>query len=361
MDETVEAHIDRLLAAQGGYAPVELLLALGWLSQADYAAWLNGQAAYLEDRLTGNSARIREAMTWAARYARQLRLEPQPCRPKARRFSRHRDTDALFATGYRRTARQPQLDLFRDSPATGLEHDLIQALAGGRRADAEDLLHRLEVMAPDRRLTKDLARLVQAQKQIMSSAADVEQECRRLQQEIGPLARKTLGSSAEGYLRVLRQGVRAAVERAPGWQSHGALLWSMAVACGWLGDRRAALECWCRLCWRFPETAAAALDDPGLPDPGLKRAWQAFGELEPELETAAFPAWLLLARRVAADDLPDTVPDNVAAARAFTVIRRLPDPYLPSGSGPDSDTLALRRTLQALHPGLFRHYLRQGR
>ena len=51
IDKAVQQAVDRLLLEQGGYTPLELLLAEGRLLFADYEDWRAGQVEYLDELL----------------------------------------------------------------------------------------------------------------------------------------------------------------------------------------------------------------------------------------------------------------------------------------------------------------------
>jgi hypothetical protein len=74
------------------------------------------------------------------------------------------------------------------------------------------------------------------------------------------------------------------------------LLERLAEAERRLGDRVVAIERLAALCWCFCEQAEALLDADGFPDGGVRAAWQSYRDLdlEPPVESAWFPAWLLL-------------------------------------------------------------------
>ena len=76
IDPQVQEALDRLLLEQGGYEPLDLLLAQGLLLYSDYEDWRAGELPRLEDRLQGPGAEA--LLEQAERYARALGLESAP-------------------------------------------------------------------------------------------------------------------------------------------------------------------------------------------------------------------------------------------------------------------------------------------
>jgi hypothetical protein len=140
-----------------------------------------------------------------------------------------------------------------------------------------------------------------------------------------------------------------AVECEPGWRDFPDLVLVHAGACWRLGDVSAARQDWASLCWEHPGAAERALRVGGLPDVRLSVLWGEFRDLDQDLDTEDFPAWLLIrdpgwASGLVAEDAP---PDR--RGDAFRLLRRL------TQGGDDIDT---RRALAETHPVLFALYLR---
>jgi hypothetical protein len=143
---------------------------------------------------------------------------------------------------------------------------------------------------------------------------------------------------------------RRAVEREADWRCQPVLLERHAMACTYVADHAAALQSWYLICWQFPE-----LDDrlDRCGDHTLQSGWQAFLDLEPELPTEDFPAWLMIKHPGLAliaphgdDDIP--CPDSYR-----TLYHLLRD----SEKRTDDQIINLRAKLKQQAPLLFRHYL----
>lgn len=65
-----------LLADKGYVAPVDLLLALGWLKPQDHAAWRFRRIPYLEQAVSVTLSRLTFTMAELHRYARSHGLRP---------------------------------------------------------------------------------------------------------------------------------------------------------------------------------------------------------------------------------------------------------------------------------------------
>ncbi|MBS4099068.1 MAG: hypothetical protein KGZ83_19790 [Sulfuricella sp.] len=391
---TVRNTVDRLLLEQALYAPLELLLAEGRLSFADYEAWRCGEIATLEELLAGNPARIRARLEQADHYAAALGLRAERREYPAwgegtgrqLRISSDAALDDLCRIHYLRNANEVQLDLFMDNSGNVLVNSVVAALASRRAEEAATLLERLRETDPSHlRLGGLEALCAAAQRPVM---ADVEAETAFLEGNLTPLATAELGAAARDFLtpfwRRLGEalgerpfavempqmhasyalaraldwaGVRQAVLAERTWRDSPLLRLRLAEALYHLGERREALAQWCLLCWDFPRDAERALAGGKLPDKELQPAWERYRDLdvEPEPDAPFFPAWLLLERpelraALTAEDAPQTHP----AGRAYVALHKL-----PAGAATLSEqTMALRLQLKQAHPGLFAIYLR---
>jgi hypothetical protein len=131
--------------------------------------------------------------------------------------------------------------------------------------------------------------------------------------------------------------------------------------------RSNALTAWFHLCWRAPAEAADALDNRRQPDTGIRTLWRRFVDCEEDLwprgippesalTAADFPAWLLLREPGLNLQLARDLPiGNTPAEETYRTVHRWIDARRANRS---ADELALRKTLQADHPVLFR-YLKQ--
>ena len=388
MDTEIRTQVDRLLLEQGEYLPLELLLTEGRLDYADYEAWRGGEAGLLEERLFGDADQIKRDLLEAAAYAKELRLEPETLDYEVwggggtLRFSRAEMLDALFRTAYRRPADAPQTDLFMDSPGTALVNDIVQALGRRDLETAQRQLQQLYRSDPGNTRLGGLERLLEAAQAVDTEVGEPAAELARLRDPIQPLAEELLGRHARAYLlplwRRLHQALAgqpfdpgqpdlhrshtagrmldwkaqlAAVEAEPQWREQPLLLQRHAAANLRLRDPRQALADLFRLCWRFPQQAASPAAEWPV---DTQQAWERFQELDPELETAAFPAWLLIIRPGLADTMAKPSDD---APESYRLLYRLQREQAGNAGSPGAVEVRLRGELKQLDPAMFRHYL----
>ena len=128
------------------------------------------------------------------------------------------------------------------------------------------------------------------------------------------------------------------------------LLERMAQAFWQLHRTAQAIEQWFMLCWLAPAYFEKLIENGHITASLLLEHWNTFinTEMEPELTTEWYPAWVLLHEPGLARSIKGR--DAVAGPeRAFNLIKAL---LLGNG-----EQLALRRELRDIHPGLFHYYL----
>lgn len=392
MNCDIEQQIDQLLMEQGEYHPLEFLLREGRLNYSDYEAWRNGEIRDLSEMLFGNPEQIMKILEQAAVYLQRRGWESeclvykQRGGPDARclRFSQDSRFDNCFHRAYRKPRDQSQLDLFIDTSTTYLVNGITQALKTLNATDARNTLHRLCEAAPDHSQLGELERLVEALESLDLPVSDVEAEIRCLQIETSLLAERHLNKACNHLLKPLWrrlsaalyahpfdpslpelhasytaaqardwQVVRQAVENEINWQHQPVLLERHANACTYLSDQTTALHSWFLLCWQFP-ALAGRLEDCG--DHTLDEAWRSFLDLEPELQSEDFPAWLLLRvpglARIAYPDDGGTF----TSPQSYRTLYQLQQKQLNAESM-DEQAIALRTWLKQHAPQLFHHFL----
>jgi hypothetical protein len=391
-EKEIRQAIDRLLLEQGVYTPLQLLLAEGRLSYADYEAWRAEESDFLDERLFGDPQRSRAFLEQGAAYAAALGLVAESfCCSRwgtrdgdKLRFSADSAFDRLFHTRYRKSADAPQLDLFMDATGVTLVNGVIGALVERNYAEARRLLERLFDADPGNSQIGDLELLVNAAEGLHLPVEDVSVELDYLEQELTPLAGDRLGSGSRDFLAPFWQRliealqdevfdpdhpklhasypaiqleawnlVQRSVESTSGWRREPLLLRRYARACGRLQQNELAAGCWFRLCWCSPDQADAI----GREAESIWRShWQRFVGLEPELDSEDFPAWSLLEQPGFVLRLTDT---------ACMMEVEAPEDYLVTAdlvtagavAVPAADLIERRQRLKDLNPNLFAHYL----
>lgn len=384
-----EQQIDQLLLEQGEYHPLEFLLQEGRLSYDDYEAWRNGEIRDLSEMLFGNPEQIAKTLEQAAAYLQRRSWESESLvykqrgMPDARplRFSQDSRLNDCFHRAYRKPQDQSQLDLFTDTSTTYLVNGITQALKTLNAADARQSLQRLFEAAPDHVHLGELERLVEALEHLDAPVPDTHVQIENLLSETTPLAERHLKKACGHLLTPLWRrlsvalrdhafdpsrpdhhasytaaqardwpGVRQAVEREADWPRQATLLERHASACTQLADQAAALQSWCLLCWQFPDLSDR-LESCG--DHTLSNAWLAFLDLEPELPTEDFPAWLLLRAPGLTLIAPDG-DDHIPCPDSYRTLYQL---QRNKQAATNEQALALRARLKQQAPLLFRHFL----
>jgi hypothetical protein len=384
IDPEHQQAVDRLLLEQSDYQPLELLMAEGRLMQADYQAWCQGELEHLEQALFGDPERVVELLRQAADYLQGLGRVAHPLeyrnwaegRDTPLRFSRQRELDRLFHTGYGKAAGRPQLDLFLDNAEVVLVEGIVRALRAGDLPEARRQWEQLLRQDPSHPELGGLERLIAHLAERARPLADIPLELQRLDQEIEPLARRHLGAGARDFLVPAWGRLAAALRGQPfdpaqpqRHASHAALRaedWPGVLAavqgeppalpllrCALRAQARLRREVehlgsWFAICWRHPQAAEGSAGE-------LLREWRPFWQeflaLDPELAVEDFPAWLLTRQPALGRRLPS--PDQQAPA-SYRAVWAL----LQAATQPAHDLAGLRRTLQEAAPLLFQHYMR---
>jgi hypothetical protein len=409
IDIELQTQIDSQILEQGAFAPLELLIDSGRLIHGGYESWRRREINSLDDVLMGSKEKIRTQLESAAGYARSIGLVEQPQtfyawtsgaadhRDEPLRLSVDAQLHRLIGSRYVPAQSAPQMDLFFDNPVVALTNGIMRALSARNRGETQRQLDRLYAQAPNHADLAAFDRLLAALGHLDCRIDDPRQELAFLL-DITPTAKRLLGWEARDLLGSLwRQladalrdqtfspgepnlhrsfaliqaqewrGAGDAVYREPQWQLHAPLCLRLAQSCFYQQRRSEALTAWFHLCWRAPAEAAEALDNRRQPDTGISALWRRFVDCEEELwpsgvapesalTAADFPAWLLL--REPGLNLQLAVGlalGNTPAEETYRTVHRWIDARRANRT---ADELALRKTLQADHPVLFRYLKR---
>jgi hypothetical protein len=320
----------------------------------------------------------------AGRYAEQLKLDTL-CQPDAAlnqpalRIGRSPANEDIFTTIYQPAEDRVQMDLFFDSAPVLAVQDLIQAIVDRRDDDIVMLLRQLKALAPDKYPAFD--RLLAQQNQL-TCYPDSQSKIEFLLSTLTPLAFSVLGRFANDFLTPFWQQlsleisgrvfsaespedhlsftafkafqwheVIAAIEREADWNTQPALLYRYAEACFKLNREEEGLENWFRLFMLFPESAEALIAGSG--NYLLLSDWQSFNDLDPELEPAFFPAWMVLKKPALAKIAVNIDGENIGN----NSLRLIRDLAAGVGAGLDDGAIKLRAGLRQQNPNLFVHYM----
>ena len=241
----------------------------------------------------------------------------------------------------------------------------------------------------DHRLAPEARRLIAAlQRPEPADASDARHELMLIEREWQPAAERVLGVRSRDFLtpfwrRAARKlepepfdpdhpkihaswayrqsldwdAVRRSALASHDYQTHPVLLARLAEAQRHLGERTAAIEHWCELCWKAPELAETLFESADFPDVSIADYWREFQaqDLDPLPAAPWFPAWLMLEEQGLARALP-TRDGHSQPELAYELLRQLLRTDL---GAPAPEAVELRRRLRDIHPGLLGRYLDQ--
>jgi hypothetical protein len=393
IDSSLQAQVDAQLLEQGAFAPLELLFNSGRLLYSDYESWRRREIELLDGALMGNPDKIKAEIEQAVGYARRIKLVEQAQEfhawhqgapadhvgnDRPLRISMDPQLQRLIGSRYVRAQSVPQMDLFFDNPVVALTNGIVQALTTRNLASAQRQLDQLYAQAPTHSDLAAFDQLLAALGHLGHPVDDPRQELVFLL-EVTPNARRLLGAQARDLLAPLWvqigdavrsepfdaqeptlhrsfalsqaqdwAGVSDSVLSEPGWQQHAPLCLRLAESAFNRRQRVAALAAWCQVCWRAPADASQAVGK--LRQPELTTLWQRFLD-EESLTESDFPAWLLLQEPGLALPLAEDLATGAPAEESYRCVHRW---IHARRAKKPTEELALRKTLQATHPALFR-------
>jgi len=374
--------VDRLVLERGELDPLEYLLAIGCVEYADYREWRHRRRPELQSAFTIPVEEVTAALAHAQAYGIEQHLSVEVCPPIAwdkdqgpLSVGPSKTLAELCTHRLVRPRNRLQGDLFQDSAKTLALDQVNRALAEHRFDAAHSALERLRELSDTDGILNDYRRLIQAAEPCSSEPAE---RLRDLEEEVAPLAARTLGARARDYLAPLwaelaerlegclftpsspnlhasyayaQAGawnrVAEAIEGELGAHPHSLLIVRLAEAYARQSRREAARRVWTRLCWEHPQTAAQTLAHaPG--DEGLAQRWHEFISADPELPPEDFPAWLLIADLAQRSHVPSGLAPDSRTGRVYAAVYQL---VTTDGAMP------ARAELHALRPDLLKIFL----
>lgn len=382
MRSSIRHHVDQLLIEQGRFSPIAWLLATGYLSYSNYIDWRDGLIEKLDSCFTAPRERVIEQLAIATNYARTLGLRETrgtylSTEQNELIISRDPQYDINFRTDFAPAQDRMQMDLFFDSAPVYAENELIDAIITRDKRKIPELLDTL--YAFDSQKHEDFTRLIEQEKKLRAPGLSLPNKLAVIDNTLMPLAVKLLRIEAIRFLTPLWQDLTAeltgrpfdpeqpklhvsytgtkaflwhdvtkAIEQEPDYSKQPILLFRYAEASFKVARELAGLEHWFLLFLLHTETAEQLIKQTGYLL--LFDDWKRFQELDPELPTQFFPAWILLLKPALAKQ--DLILNGVAEGfRAFSLAKQLSVEPL------ESTSIALRADLKKLNPDLFRHFL----
>lgn len=275
-----------------------------------------------------------------------------------------------------------QFDLFLHSADVVAENELREALQARNADEALRNLNELRTHKPDHHALEPAALMLQALQAVPPYDSNTALAYRnKLEQEWVQAAKNLFDVEGQEILAPLWRAVGLALEGVPFAPEHPDHHASHAyLACGdwpsalrvtradpgcenqpvllaraaqalWHTDRTAqAVDHWFTLCWLAPTYFESLLENERIPASLLQEHWrQAMNtDMEPELATPWYPAWVILHEPGLARSIKSRNAD-AGPQRAFDLARELVTS--------DNENVQLRRELRNIHPGLFDYFL----
>jgi len=379
----IQNQVDLILFEEGVFSPLNWLLREGHLDYGDYQNWRNGKSAYLEDHFKISSTEIVSALEEVKRYASSQQLEPLQHRYASTAsqplcFCRSSVKELIFTTVYEPTQNRIQMDLFFDSAAICTESNLIEAIIEKRSDDIPDLLIKLKTSSPEKH--PQFEQLLSFETNIRQCKKTSDRKIKLLQKTT-PLAFEIFGRFTHDFLTPYWhqlsieiadrsfnaetpeyhlsytafkgfqwQEVISSIERESDWINQAILIFRYAEACFKLNKQDYGIANWFRLFILFPETAERLIENSC--NRLMFSDWQYFSELDPELDPALFPAWIVMKKPALAKN---TVISDIHSNKSLQLIENL---VCNIENEINETTIHLRTRLQKNSPDLFTHYMR---
>jgi hypothetical protein len=382
--QTIQSQVDSILFEQGSFSAIPWLLKVGHLDYADYLNWRKGEGGYLENHFKTTLPEIIASLKLAQHYAEKLNLDAvyQPyasIEQKALNICRSPANEIIFTTVYQPAEDRIQMDLFFDSAPILVVQDLIKAIVDQRDNDISILMAQLRLLASEAYTSFEC--LLAQQKQLRHCRA-TKSKTEFLLNTMTPLAFSVLGRFANDFLTPFWQQLSLelfgqrfdaespqdhlsftafkafqwrevidAIESEADWNKQPVLLYRQAEACFRLNKEAEGLENWFRLYMLFPESAERLVNDTD--NYLLMSDWRNFNELDPELDSVFFPAWMVL-KKPALAKIKIKIDDENIGHDAFQLICGL---TAYADNDINETTISFRTRLRQQNPSLFGHYM----
>ena len=384
LNHPIQNQIDLILFEEGSFSPLSWLLREGYIDYNDYLNWKNGTSKFLEDHFKESITILMTALKEAEEYARLLKLEPgrqtySSIDNRSLHFCRCAEYELIFTTVYEPAHDRIQMDLFFDSADSCAVANVISAIVESRSDEIPDLVAKLEVLNPDKCMKFN--ELLGYDKKITQANIASDKKIELILQKITPLAFELLGRFTLDFLTPLWcelsvevadqhfdaeipqkhlsftafkefqwQRVLSCIEREADWNRQPLLIFRYAESCFKLNKEREGINNWFRLFIQFPEDAEQLIND--CCNRLMISDWQKFSELDPELESTLFPAWMLMNRPAFAQNMAIS---GMTSNEPLQLVEKL-----VSNAGEVINEVSIRDRvrLRECSPSLFSHYMR---
>lgn len=394
MSEKTEYIVDALLFERGYYEPLLFLQRRGNLSYQSYQMWRNGEVRCLDSLLSGDQGDIPEALKTAARYAGELGLEAlehcytgwRNASEKLLCLSEDKELGYYLQTHYQAPKDRVQMDIFMDTPATGIANAVIKSLATHNPPEVARQLKRLRELNPEHPQLEDFETLRMALDLVDTPiSGDQGDELEWLEEKIAPLAEEILKRDALDYLipqwwrlsQALQDvpfdpeasklhcsytyeraydwnGVLNSVEWEKDWQKQSILLMRHAKASHMLNEELASIKSVFRIFWSFPQKLDELFETGSYPQ--LDRDWIKFQDDHAELSETDFPAWFLIRHPALIKKLPKHFEEEDEEAIGYQRYQLAYALLKSDQQWDEAENMRLRKKLQEVSPNLLKCY-----
>ena len=382
----IQNQVDLILFEEGSFSPLTWLLREGHLDYGDYQMWKKGEVDYLDSCFKTSVSNILSDLELVKNYSRVLKLESfqqsyLSSEGQQLSFSRCPESELIYTTVFEPADNRVQMDLFFDSSSACTENDLITAIINNRNEDITKLLARLKDI--DFVKYHRFKTLLSIQNKFRSSSESGDWKRQLLEDQLIPLAFELLGRFGHDFLTPLWQiistdiagqnfdpgdprnhlsytafksfqwqDVLSSVQRETDWLKQPLLLFRYAEACFKLQNELEGLEKWFMLFMIYFAEAEQNIDKTC--NRLLLADWQFFRELDPELDTLLFPAWMLLNKPALAKHA-FVFDSECDGDESFHLISQL---LFCAEGGLSEEAIQLRAKLKLKNPGLFIHLMK---
>lgn len=380
LNHIIQNQVDLILFEEGCFIPLNWMQRSGHLDSTVYLNWKEGRFEYLEDGFITPTAEILSTLEDIQEYASIQKLASYKnsytsVTSQALHVCRSSANEHFFTTIYEPAQDRMQMDLFFDSAQAITVSDLIRAIVDKHSARIEDLLIKLEYSDIDKH--HQFTQLLAYEKEIIQGTATCEKKI-VLIQEMTPLAYDLLHRFTHDFITPLWhklsddirgltfdsnapdihlsftaykgfqwQQVMESIKQEQNWIKHPILIFRYAEACFKLNREQEAIVHWFNLFIQFPLEAELFIKK-GCSQIFMSD-WQAFTELDPELESSLFPAWMVM--------------ETPALAKNALVVEKNTNQPLELiknlvSISENKLNVDLRIRLQKISPALFVHYMK---
>ncbi len=381
-DSSVVNLVDLLLFEEGVFSPLNWLLREAYIDYKTYQSWRLGDIAYLEDHFSKTSQALLSLLGQAYQYAQSQNCEASTQHYASKTgqqlyFSRTPANDIIFRTVFEPPQDQIQMDLFFDSALICTEFDLKKAIINKQANEIPRLLSQLKQSNLEK--FQHFLHLINLEKKVLQSDLNSDKKIKCLQKTT-VLAFEVFGRQTHEFITPLWHKVSteidgqvfnakhpdihlsytaskgflwpkviSSIEIENNWNKKPLLLFRYAEACFKLDKEQHGIATWFKLFILFPEEAEKLVKQSC--NRILFIDWQSFCELEPELSTSLFPAWLVMNKAALTKN---TALFEIKECDILQLIIAL----LINGNTEINDTVISQRAeLQERSPSLFGYYM----